>query len=215
MPKLHRMIQRDLPATEKIVVFVGQSARYLSPTPERETRETKKRKRSRKRAGSSRRRTTLRGIWDGFMHTLKLIYFMWLFYAHMWAWDRKSALLTMPYVWFIFTLCSTFVSISIHIVCTWHIDFQFSGVWTHCYPVLDCAVWSNPNDYTHMQMRWIGGYECKMIYGSKWLDHRTKHSRDHPDIKYACANIYNIYHILTFACTYYIFTHTHIYIYIQ
>lgn len=119
----------------------------------------------------------------------------------------------MPYVWFIFTLCSTFVSISIHIVCTWHIDFQFSGVWTHCYPVLDCAVWSNPNDYTHMQMRWIGGYECKMIYGSKWLDHRTKHSRDHPDIKYACANIYNIYHILTFACTYYIFTHTHIYIY--
>eukprot|EP00434_Breviolum_minutum_P021739 symbB.v1.2.019189.t1/scaffold1561.1/size111715/5 len=31
--------------------------RYLSPTPERETRETKKRKRSRKRAGSSRRRS--------------------------------------------------------------------------------------------------------------------------------------------------------------
>ena len=97
------------------------------------------------------------------------------------------------------------------------IDFQFSSVWTHCYPVLDCAVWSNPNDYTHMQMRWIGGYECKMIYGSKWLDHRTKHSRDHPDIKYAFAHIYiyvlyiyiHIYHILTFACTYYIFTHAY------
>lgn len=72
-----------------------QSARYLSPTPERETRETKKRKGSRKRGGRSpRRRTTTKGgavfgfFWGEFetvkMHILKLyILYVWFVFTQV------------------------------------------------------------------------------------------------------------------------------------
>lgn len=161
MPKLHWTIQKNLPATEKPVVFLGPGnvRQVFVAHPGTWDSRDEKAEAQPKTCGLIQEEDHAGGNLRLFHAYFKInILYVTVLCTHVGLKQKKCFVDNAICMIYFYT--STFVSISIHIVCTWHIDVQFSSVWTHCYPVLDFAVWSNPNDYTHLQMRWIGGYEC-------------------------------------------------------